>query len=87
MRSAGWVRAECKYMVLLDQISVQINRLEPQPGDCPVLRCGCVRFHYLYQSGDEVLRMQDASEETDSYKSFVYAMNNLEIIWDAYQES
>jgi len=27
MLSAGWVRAECKYIALLDQSSVQINKV------------------------------------------------------------
>ena len=44
-------------------------------------------FEHPFRSGEEVLRMQDASEDADPYKSLVYAMHNLEPIWDAYQES
>jgi hypothetical protein len=44
-------------------------------------------FEQPFRSGEEVLRMQDAPEDADPCGSLVYAMHNLEPIWDVYQES
>ena len=82
----------CDLTWLGDGLSNGIGEIsEKMTGQAITMDFGFLAFSAGYEqpfrSGEEVLRMQDASEDADPYKSLVYAMHNLEPIWDAYQES